>query len=305
MYRNIIITGGAGFIGFHLVRSLLEKGSKVGVVDNLSFGDRSLLPLDDPNLIFWEADIRDKENIMAILQAFKPDVVIHLAAIHFIPYCNEHPVEAAEVNIIGTRVLFHCCEMVMPKTLFFASTAAVYPIQNGPNKEGSDLYPMDIYGITKFVGEDLAELFYRKTGICTVIGRFFNVYGPNETNPHLIPEIVTQLKAGRREIELGNLEPKRDFIHVSDLVNAIVSLVEKYNGEYGVFNIGTGSEYSAKEIVGCFEKILGEHIVVNQHPDRIRKVERMHLLADIDKIKRTVGWAPRVELLKGLKELMA
>ncbi|MCK4256030.1 GDP-mannose 4,6-dehydratase, partial [candidate division WOR-3 bacterium] len=154
------------------------------------------------------------------------------------------------------------------------------------------------------VGEDLAELFYRKTGICTVIGRFFNVYGPNETNPHLIPDIVHQLQKGNRQIQLGNLDPKRDFVHIKDLINAIITLLDSFKGRHGVFNIGSGKEYSVKEIVEFFENILYESITIKQHPDRIRKVERMHLLADINKIKNAVVWKPRVDIQEGLKELV-
>jgi len=303
MSNTTLVTGGAGFIGSQLVRKLIEKGENVVVIDNLSFGNKKFLPKNYEKANFYLTDIRNKDKLRNIMKFIKPKIVIHLAAIHFIPYCNEHPLETIEVNVIGTRNLLHCCELIKPDTVFFASSAAVYAPRNIINSEDSEIGPIDIYGITKLLGEELTELFHRRTGIRTIIGRFFNVYGPNETNPHLIPEIVQQLKNGKRVIELGNLEPKRDFIYSSDVVEAIIMLLEKLESDFGVFNIGSGKEYSVREVVKLFEDVLGEKILIKQRYDRIRKQERLHLLADITKINRMIGWSPRITFINGLKIL--
>ena len=150
--------------------------------------------------------------INEILKETKPDIVIHLAAVHFIPYCNEHPLQTLKINVLGTRYLLESCKEYPPEVFFFASTAAVYPIRDEPNREDSEVGPSGIYGTSKLIGEDLVRLFHLETGVRALICRFFNMYGPNETNPHLIPEIINQIKTHGTTLKLGNLEAKRDFI---------------------------------------------------------------------------------------------
>ncbi len=303
-FARVLITGGAGFIGSHVVPRMLASGAHVAVIDNLSFGHADLLPQDTSRLQFYQVDIRDRAAMATVFQEFRPEAVIHLAAIHFIPYCNQHPVEAADVNIMGTDGVLAICEEMQPQLVFVASTAAVYPIREGANREDMPTGPTDIYGISKLTNEWQAELFQRRTGIPTVVGRFFNAYGPNETNPHVIPEIIRQLREGKRRLMLGNIEPKRDFIHTSDLARAIDMLVRCHENGFDVFNIGTGREVSVAEIVAICENILGERITIVPDPARIRKAERMHLLADNHKLRQLTGWQPQVDLRDGLAALL-
>jgi UDP-glucose 4-epimerase len=290
--KKVIVTGGAGFIGSHLCRHLLKQEADVLVIDNLFTGKKELLP---DGVMFERMDICSKE-VGKVIRDFKPDIVIHLAAIHYIPYCNSNPDKTFEVNVMGTRNLLENCNNA--KWFLFASSAAVYPPVSGPLTE--DMYgPIDIYGMTKLIGEDLVRL-YRKNN--AIIARIFNVYGPNDTNPHVIPEIINQVKRGRRKIELGNLSPKRDYIHVNDVCEAILALLE--HKKSGVYNIGTGKEHSVEDIVDLVSEILGEELQVEQVKERIRLVERMHLLADIYKIQSETGWKAKIELKEGLKGLI-
>jgi len=164
--------------------------------------------------------------------------------------------------------------------------------------------PIDICGLTKVIGEDLTTLFHLETGVRTIIARFFNVYGPNDTNPHVIPEITRQLKSGSREVELGNLLPKRDFIYIQDVIDAVLRLLERFDGEFDIFNIGSGREHSVSDIVEFCSQILGEEIRVRQAKERIRRVERLHLLANIKIIQKAIGWSPKIDLREGLKKLL-
>lgn len=303
MAERVLITGGAGFIGSTLGAHLTAQGYTVSVVDDLSFGKRHLAQVPDER--FQRVDIRDRVGVARAVQAIDPQWVLHLAAVHFIPYCNAHPVEAADINISGTiNVLDACAAAPGVQQVFVASTAAVYPIADGAMAEDHVTGPMDIYGITKLATEKLASEFQLRTGIPTIVGRFFNAFGPNETNPHLIPEIQRQILAGQRTLKLGNLDPKRDFIHTSDMARAMEAVLKVGRKGYEVYNIGRGIEYSVREIVAAFERQLGESLTIEVDPERVRKVERMHLLADVSKLRSVTGWEPKWGIDEGVRTLL-
>ncbi len=301
--QKILVTGGAGFIGSAVIKNLQESDYEIFVIDNLSFGNRKFINIGDK--CFFKEDILNKEKMFEIFRKVQPDWLIHLAAVHFIPYCNRHPYESANINIQGTMNILEAAEKTKSvKKVFFASTAAVYPIYDEAVTEKHQTGPLDIYGLSKLTGEHLMNEFHLKTKIPTVICRFFNAFGPNETNPHLIPEIQDQINTGKRTINLGNLTPKRDFIHTYDMARAVRLLMEKEIHGIDIFNLGRGIEYSVTEIVEAFERELGEKITIEQEQSRIRKTERMHLLADVSKLKAATGWEPERSIDDGIKTLI-
>jgi UDP-glucose 4-epimerase len=301
--QRILITGGCGFIGSALVRDFQAAGAEIFVLDNNSYGSRHSIAIDDQHFLF--GDILDRSRVIEAVATARPDVVLHLAAIHFIPHCNQHPFSSARINLEGTmNVLDAVRQAGTAAKLLFASTAAVYPIADTAISEEHPVAPLDIYGLSKMVGERLCHEFHLATGVPTIVCRFFNAFGPNETNPHLIPEIQRQIVDGNRVIKLGNLEPKRDFIHTYDMSTAIRAILEKFRSGYDVFNLGRGEEYSVREIVDAFSRAIGEPITIEVDPERVRKVERMHLLADVRKLKRFTGWEPRITLDDGIRTLV-
>lgn len=301
--KRVVITGGAGFIGSAVIHEFLRQGHEIFVIDNLSFGNREFISVPDSH--FFCIDIRDAAKVQQTIQSVNPDWLIHLAAIHFIPYCNQHPVEASEINIIGTiNVLDAAATCSNLRKILFASTAAVYPVSAGAMNETVATGPMDIYGITKLAGERLTHEFFLKSGIESVVCRFFNAFGPNETNAHLIPEIQKQILNGTRTIHLGNLTPKRDFIHTYDMAKAVHALMQTPIKGFDIFNLGRGEEYSVIEIVNSFERALNEKINIEIDPARVRAVERMHLLADITRLKQTTGWFPEWTIDQGIQTLV-
>lgn len=297
-----LVTGGAGFIGIHVVEELARHGYDTYVFDNLSFGRRSLVPVDNDHFIV--GDIRDPAAVAAVFDRCKPEVLIHLAAIHFIPYCNQNPYEAADVNIRGTmNVLDSAAGEKTVRHVLFASTAAVYPISDTPMPETATTGPLDIYGLSKLTGERLCKCFNLETGVKTTVVRFFNAFGLKETNPHLIPEIHKQVINGVRTLRLGNIAPKRDFIHTTDMATAIRLLIDRKGPTFDTFNLGSGSEYSVTDVVDAFSTAIGQRLEIDVDPTRVRKVERMHLVADTSKLRVECGWQPMVNLAAGIREL--
>ncbi|MFM7218293.1 MAG: NAD-dependent epimerase/dehydratase family protein, partial [Bacteroidota bacterium] len=185
---NILITGGAGFVGSHLSALLLSNGHSVAIVDNFSYGRRSLLPTSD-RLQVLEGDILDADFLSKAFSSVSPDLIFHLAAIHHIPTCENNPAVALRVNIEGTqRVVESAIAANVPK-IVFASSGAVYDIVDSPLME--DTTPAvahDIYSITKLSGEFLLRLQAERGRIKAVACRLFNTVGSHETNEHLVPD---------------------------------------------------------------------------------------------------------------------
>ncbi|NML06238.1 NAD(P)-dependent oxidoreductase [Sphingomonas sp. G-3-2-10] len=301
--QKVLVTGGAGFIGSHVVDELVARGDDVHVIDNFFNGHREHLSLPEGNI--HEGDLRDQAWMRETLAKIAPQRVFHLAAIHFIPYCNEHPTESVMINIQGTQNLLDALEGTPTERLFFASTAAVYPPKEGEHLETDPIDPMDVYGATKAAGEALVRGWAKGSGKAVAVGRLFNAVGHRETNPHLLPDIMDQLIAGKRTIALGNLDPRRDYIDARDMARAILAASDHVATGSDVFNIGANRQYSVVEVVEMFSEALGEKIEIVQDQARVRKVERPSLLAGIGKLSGATGWKPEIGLDRTLAELVA
>jgi UDP-glucose 4-epimerase len=287
-----------------LCKLLVERGDDVVVIDNLRNGRREYVDVLKPKLRLLEVDIRDTEAVCRIMKDIRPQGVCHLAAIHFIPYCNQHPLEALEINVLGTLSVLEACKAASPKMVVIASSAAVYDICDEPCRETDIPRPVDIYGVSKHTCEQLGQLYAAQTGTPCIAARIFNAVGPNETNPHLVPQLINQLIRGATTVALGNLEPCRDYIDTSDLARALICALDHKQNGYDVFNLGTGKEHSVKDIIEMCESILGQNIEIKQSFHLVRKVDRMHLCANIDKIQDATGWQPKIEVYDTLKNLL-
>jgi UDP-glucose 4-epimerase len=301
MNKRILVTGGAGFVGSHLVERLRERGDAVHVLDDLSRG-RSEWVAD--GAVLEVLDIRDEDAVRALVRDVRPTHVVHLAALHFIPAVDEAPAVARSINVGGTASLAAALATAPPETILFASTAAVYPNLEGPIDEDLPVAPIDLYGETKVEGEAILREFAQARGSAAVFARLFNVVGRHETNPHVLPEIVEQLRGGADVVRLGALDTRRDYVNAADVAAAIVLLLDDRPQGVSIFNVGTGSAVSVRQIVDVCAGILGRSVSIEQDPERLRKVDRAELLADSSKLTSHTGWSPAWTLERTLADLL-
>jgi UDP-glucose 4-epimerase len=302
---RVLVTGGAGFIGHHLVRALLQDGAEVLVVDDLSFGRRSHLERSPGTgrLQLQEVDVR-RPDAFDLLRDFQPEVIYHLAAVHFIPYCDAHPLDTLGVNVLGTARLLRRLRGLDVRALIFASSAAVYGFADHALAEDADPpRPGDVYGLSKWLAEQLVRRFADdRPDVRTVSARCSNVFGTGETNRHLLPDLLDGLRRGR-VVALGNTWPRRDYVYVTDVVRALRLLADGPAG-HEVLNISTGTGSTVLDVVQTIEALRGKLITVRRDPDRARARDG-HLVASNARIVARTGWRPAYDLKSGLDELLA
>jgi UDP-glucose 4-epimerase len=299
---RVLVTGGAGFLGSHLVERLVEAGERTALVDSLVRGSRSWIHQDAE---LHELDIRDGSALQRAVAQVAPEIVVHLAALHFIPAVDGAPELAWDVNVNGTKTLLEALAKRPPELLLFASTAAVYPDRHGPIGEACPPDPIDLYGRTKLAGEQIVDEFASRTAVRCVAARIFNVIGRRETNPHVVPEIIRQLRSGGTSVRLGNLEPRRDYTDVVDVAEALHRLTgSPPTATPTAVNLGSGRSVSVVELVQACEQVLDRPIEIEVEPGRLRKADRAELVADSRLLRETTGWEPTRSLARTLNDLL-
>lgn len=292
---KVVVTGGAGFIGSHLVDALIKKGCETHVIDNLSGGKKEHI---HPKSIFHKTDIRELESIKPIIKGAR--FVFHLAALPRVQYSIEHPEETHDVNITGTlNVLIASNEGGVERMIYSASSSAYGDQKTLPLKESMTSVPQSPYGLQKYIGEQYCRVWSAVYGIGTVSLRYFNVYGPR-MNPDgayalAIGKFLKQRKGGKPLTIWGDGTQTRDFTHVSDVVRAnLLAMESKGVGEGEVINIGAGRNFSVNRLA----KLIGGPTV--HEPPRL---EPHDTLADNSLAKKLLGWMPKVTLEEGIEEL--
>jgi len=292
-----LITGGAGFIGSHLVDGLIEEGHEVLVVDNLSTGKEENL---NPKAKFYKVDIC-QPKISEIFADEKPEIVFHYAAQTEIQKSIESPKENAEINILGTLNILENAKKFRVKKVVFASSVAIYgePAYL-PVKETHSLNPISPYPITKLVVEKYLS-YYQSLGLDFVSLRYPNIYGPRQLSTGeggVVSIFIDTLLKGKTPVIYGDGEQTRDFLYVADAVEATISVLKAPLGS--VYNVGTSKETSINELY----RLISQGTKSNLQPERVqsRFGEIRKSCLDYSKIKKELGWEPNYRLKDGLKE---
>ena len=302
---RIAIIGGAGFVGAHLVSALLQRGDQILIYDRHSgrIAQSDLIRCEQIRLV--EAHICDGSRLLDELTRFSPDVICHFAALHYIPYCDRYPAETLRVNVEGTlNVMLAASQISGLRGVLFASSVAVYAPTDATHGEREQPVPCDIYGLSKWLAEQVVEQYACRLRISHLSLRFTNIYGPEETNPHVIPAVLQQLLAGADTLRLGRTDPCRDFLYIDDLVNALIAAISLLDGNeiHEVVNLGAGREWPVQAAVDILCRLSEREICILRDEDRMRALDRMHLRADITKARHLLAWEPRHDLRAGLEK---
>lgn len=299
-----LVTGGAGFIGSHVVERLLRDGHRVRVLDNFSAGRREHLAFaaSNPSLEVVEGDLRDLRAMTAAARGV--EVVFHQAAMRSVPRSVDDPLGANENNVTGTLNLLMAAREAGVRRVVYASSSSIYGDRPDlPKREDQPPAPISPYAVSKLAGELYCAAWSRLYGLETVGLRYFNVFGPRQDPESqyaaVIPRFITWALAGEPLEVHGDGTQSRDFTHIDNVVeaNLLAASAAGVGGE--TFNVGCGSRVSLLEIIGFLERILARKLERRHTPPRQGDVP--HTLADIGKAKRLLRYAPLVEFEAGLR----
>ena len=286
--KNIIVTGHDGFLGSHLVPELQKKFNVIGVSKTGYSQKITQLKKDICKISYL--DFPEKINY-----------IIHLAAITDPIYCQKNPKECFNVNVNGTQNILELARRKDSKIIFF-STSHVYGIPKKlPVKEGDPKHPNSIYSDSKLDAEIICESYSRTYGLDVSIARLFSVYGPNSSSHLVVNSIINQLLKNK-VIQLGNVNSRRDFIYVTDVIQAIKIILKTIHG-FNDYNVGTGKSYSILEICEILKKISKKNIPVKSIKSKIRKNDLSKIVCDPTKIQN-LGWKSKIGISVGLQKML-
>jgi NAD dependent epimerase/dehydratase len=304
--KRVLVTGAGGFIGSHLAEKLVEAGAEVrAMVHYNALGtwgwlDHSALR-DEMRIV--AGDIADRDSVRQAMES--SEIVFHLAALIAIPYSYHAPVSYVRTNVEGTLNVLQTARDLGVERVVHTSTSEVYgTARTVPIGEDHPLQGQSPYSASKIGADKLAEAFHLSFAVPVVTVRPFNTFGPRQSARAVIPAIITQCLAGKKNIRLGNLTPTRDLNYVANTVDGFIAAASAPEAPGQTFNLGSGREISIGDLARLIASLIGVEIVIETDEQRVRpsgsEVER--LLADASKAREMLGWTPQVSLEEGLQQ---
>ncbi len=303
--EHCLVTGGAGFIGSHLVEFLAERGYPVRVLDNFDTSQRSnLASISQPPEIV-EADVADADAVSQAMHGI--DVVYHLAALASVQASVENPAATHRICATGTLNVLDAARKANVRRVIYAASASAYGIPASEVQSESDpVHPLSPYAAAKLAGEEYMQAFAASYGLETVCLRFFNVFGPRQRadSPYsgVIAIFAGLMAAGRTPTIHGDGLQSRDFVYVADVVQALVKARKAPNVSGNVYNVGTGRSVTVLDLVAALNRLLGTNLTPQHGPARSGDIR--HSRADIRRARQDLGYEPQVAFEDGLKETL-
>jgi UDP-glucose 4-epimerase len=300
---KFLVTGGAGFIGSHLVESLLAQGHQVKVFDNFSTGKQeNLAPFASSSLGIIHADVSNETALLAACAGV--DGIFHLAAVVSVQLSIEKPTECSRTNALGTLNVFEAARKAKVPRIVYASSAAIYGDNpNQPLAETEIPAPLSPYGMDKWYGENVARLYSHLHGVSSAGMRFFNVYGPRQDPKSPYSGVISIfLEAARQDKELtifGDGEQSRDFIYVKDIVAAILLAMKSDSKNAAIFNVASGTEITLNQLIETMNASLHKAIRKKYLPARTGDIVKS--AANISRLQNALGFQAQYNLAEGLK----
>lgn len=295
--KQIVVTGGLGFIGSHVTALLCDLGHSVTVIDDLSFGFKKFI---DKRAKIVTGSVGNRKLLESILPG--NDVVIHLAASSIIKFSFQKPQEYFENNVMNGIVLLETMRKTGVKKIIYSSTASVYgEPEKVPIRESDTKNPMTVYGASKLAFESALNAYYYSFGIQSVSLRYFNAYGPHDEQipaTRAVPIWIQAILENKPILLYWEGKQLRDYVFVRDIARAHIAVLD-LNG-VNVYNIGCGRGVLMENVLKTLEKISGKKITIKDMGKRSGDPQK--LVADISKIKQEVGWEPETKLAEGLQE---
>ena len=305
--KNIMVLGGAGFIGSALARGLLKKSANVVVYDNFSFGHISNLAEIEDKIKIVKADILDYSKLLGIVRKNNIEFICHLVADPFVPNSYRHPDRVFNLITQGTQNVLNACKESEIKKIIYFSSAEIYGnYKYLPIDESHPANPLSVYAAAKLAADNMCCLYPYKNGTSVTTLRLFNAFGPRETHPYIIPELISQLSRSNIA-RLGNIKSRRSFLFVNDVVDGTIKLLESNNkSKNAIFNLGSDKSYSIEELVHIVGEMLGrKNIKVIIDKKRKRHLDPKILECNYKKVKILVGWKPKTDFESGLKNTIS
>lgn len=304
-FSKVLVTGGAGFIGSHSVDALLDKGVEVGVLDNVTTGERSNLGPSLSRVTLHKCDVRDWPAVQQAVSGYQ--AVLHLAALVSVTRSVENPLLSSSVNVDGTLNLLEASRISGVEKFVFASSSSVYGETGDRTRvESMEPAPVSPYAVSKLAAENYCRVYGGVHGLKTVCLRYFNVYGPRQKpGPYsgVIPTFIESLVRGQSPTIFGDGLQTRDFTYVDDVVSANLLAMDRDLRPGEVFNIASGSEVTINELAALLARLMGKESLEPKHvaprPGDVRNSR-----ADISKAKSTLGYNPVFSMKEGLGEVI-
>jgi UDP-glucuronate 4-epimerase len=317
---NILVTGGAGFIGSHLCEALLRRGHRIAIIDDLNDFYSPVLKRMNVDVIqggviqgvlpgsgaveFHLLDICDREGVLKVAESFQPNAIIHLAARAGVRPSLAEPFLYERVNVHGTLVMLEAARIAGAKKFVFASSSSVYGVTTEVpfREDDASVLPISPYAATKIAGEKLCYTWSRLYGIDCVCLRFFTVFGPRQRPDLAIRKFVEHIRDGRPIPVYGDLSNARDYTFVGDIVQGITAALN-LSTPYEIFNLGNSAPVTLEEMIATIERVLRKKAILQRLPAQPGDVPLTY--ADISKAEQLLGYRPATSLEDGLRQFIS